>query len=53
MGEFADYALDDMMDDDEMQCRYRYCDPRDIPEDIREQLYDYDGTEFPKVFNES
>ena len=52
MGEFADYALDDMMNDDEMQCRYSTLDEA-VEAGVEEQLYDYDGTEFPKVFNES
>jgi hypothetical protein len=52
MGDMADDFLDSIMDMDELQCRYRHCDPRDIPEDALEQLYDYDGTEYPGVFDE-
>ena len=47
MGEFADYALDDMMDIDELQQNHDYNDDY-----TNEELFDYDGLRFPHVFDD-
>jgi len=51
MGDMADDFLDSIMDMDELQCRYSTLDEA-VEAGVEEQLYDYDGTEFPKVFGE-
>ena len=49
MGDMANYALDEMMDYDELQCRYPTLEEA-AEAGVEELLYDYDGGEFPRVF---
>lgn len=50
-GEFADYALDEMMDVVDEQQRWAGVDPLEMPEHVRESLYNYDGSMIPFVFS--
>lgn len=50
MGEFADMALDEMMDQDEIEVRYQTFEQA-IDASVEESLYDYDGARFPGVFS--
>lgn len=50
MGEFADYALDEMMDVDELQQRHDSFESA-VTAGVEESLYDYDGTRLPHVFS--
>lgn len=50
MGEFADYALDEIMDFDELQCRYPDWESS-VDAGVEEDLYDYDGVRYPNVLS--
>lgn len=51
MGDMADYALDQMMDIDEIQQNLRHVPFNELDDYEREVLYEYDGSEKPLVFS--
>ena len=50
MGEFADYALDELADIDALQLNYQTFDEA-VLAGCEELLYDYDGSRYPSVFS--
>lgn len=51
MGDMANFALDHMMDDDEMQNTLAYVPWEHLTDFEREFMYDYDGAQYLGVYD--
>ena len=51
MGDHADDALDSLFDTDELYCRYRDLPPEELPEEVRDLIYDELGAMMPGPFD--
>lgn len=52
MGDMADFALEEMMNQDEIERRYQTFDEA-ADAGVEELLYDYNGARFPGVFSDA
>lgn len=51
MGEYADYALDELMNQYELECEYGLDFDQAWQDGVAESLFDYNGAPYPTVFS--